>query len=504
MAIDLAQRRVNDFQQRCGRYGETALHLAYHAALPVALNAELLHLLRINFFLDPPEPLPSTVEFEFLLSPLCREIDEGLYEIEPEIRDRLLAGLSQTYPTERTRDIATLLWQYIDHHSPWSDRVELERAQQLTALNFLNPQKAQQWLAEVETEVSQGQVAAREWYVAMRQEINNVALAVLNEFIEGLEAGNQASRWIAKSSSQLKEAAIKQVLYQFPEIRGRAAEKELDDFSFSIEQFLEQIAHALEWGDYSILHEPQISLVFDSFPLYMVAFQHIKAILPQQSLPPEVTKQIEVCLDYLLSRLDCLPATPQQISNLTDIDITEVSAKIMSLPDELKPIFDRIAQHQQTAEDMKMLRQHLSTSTQLVSQQGKYNVNLEQGQDIHIGDRIYQGADAETIRNIVQAMVQELQAPPDEAPVNEPMAEATQMSSGQRQRLEQRQSTLQAGWDLRDQKIQRLRSALAIEAGTSVKFQLEREIAEEEVQLAQLSEALDQIERTITAAVLPG
>ena len=173
MAIDQAQRRVQAFQQRCGEYGEAALHLAYHAALPVALNAELLHLLRINFFLDPPEILPYTVEFEFLLSPLCREIDEGLYEIEPEIRDVLLAGLSQTYDAQRTRDIATLLWQYVDRHSPWSDRVELERAQQLTALNFLNPEKAQQWLVTVETEVSQGQVAAREWFVAMRQDIEN-------------------------------------------------------------------------------------------------------------------------------------------------------------------------------------------------------------------------------------------------------------------------------------------------------------------------------------------
>jgi len=175
MAIDQAQRRVHDFQQRCGEYGEAALHLAYHAALPVALNAELLHLLRINFFLDPPEILPYTVEFEFLLSSLCREIDEGLYEIEPDIRDVLLAGLSQTYPAQRTRDIATLLWQYVDHHSPWSDRMELERAQQLTALNFLNPEKAQQWLVTVETEVSQGQVAAREWFIAMRQDIENQA-----------------------------------------------------------------------------------------------------------------------------------------------------------------------------------------------------------------------------------------------------------------------------------------------------------------------------------------
>lgn len=172
---DRVQRRVNEFQQRCGEYGEVALHLAYHAALPVALNAELLHFLRINFFLDPPEVLPYTVEFEFLLSPLCREIDEGLYEIEPEIRNVLLAGLTQTYGTERIRDIATLLWQYVEHRSPWEDRVELERAQQLTALNFLNPEKAHQWLETVGTEVSQEQVAAREWFVAMRQDIESQA-----------------------------------------------------------------------------------------------------------------------------------------------------------------------------------------------------------------------------------------------------------------------------------------------------------------------------------------
>jgi DNA polymerase III delta prime subunit len=176
----------------------------------------------------------------------------------------------------------------------------------------------------------------------------------------------------------------------------------------------------------------------------------------------------------------------------------------MSLLDELKPIFDRIAQHQQTDAEIEVLRQYLSADGQLVSQQGKYAVNLGQGQDIHIGDRIYQGADAETIRNIVRAMMQELQAQPDVAPVTEPTAEATQMSSGQRQRMEQRQATLQAEWDLRNQKLQRLRSALAIEAGTSIKFQLEKELAEEEAQLAQLSEALDQIERTITAAIPSG
>lgn len=216
---DRAQRRVNEFQQRCGEYGEAALHLAYHAALPVALNAELLHLFRINFFLDPPEVLPYTVEFEFLLSPLCREIDEGLYEIEPEIRDVLLAGLTQTYGTERTRDIATLLWQYVERQDTWSDRVELERAQQLTALSFLNPEKAQQWLETVETEVSQGQVTAREWFIAMRQEIENQGQLRQEredealEFLPALSFLSREQQLQFKQQATIKQFRLGQVIW---------------------------------------------------------------------------------------------------------------------------------------------------------------------------------------------------------------------------------------------------------------------------------------------------
>jgi hypothetical protein len=169
----------------------------------------------------------------------------------------------------------------------------------------------------------------------------------------------------------------------------------------------------------------------------------------------------------------------------------------MSLPDALQPILDRIAQHQQTDADMAILRQYLSSGGQVVSQQGKYAVNVGQGQDIQVGDRIYQGADAETIRTIVRAILQELAAPPNVAPAAAPAPSATKMSSGQRQRLEQRRATLQSDWDLRNRKIQRFRSSLAIEAGTSVKFQLETELAEAEAQLTQLSAELDQIDLTL-------
>jgi hypothetical protein len=106
MLIEQAKKRVEDFEKD---YGEVALQLAFHAALPVALSADLLHLLRINFFLDPPRTLSYTAEFELLLSPLCEEIGEGLYEIKPEIRNILLKKLYLLDQGIRLKEVASRL-----------------------------------------------------------------------------------------------------------------------------------------------------------------------------------------------------------------------------------------------------------------------------------------------------------------------------------------------------------------------------------------------------------
>ncbi|AVH63784.1 NACHT domain-containing protein [Nostoc sp. 'Peltigera membranacea cyanobiont' N6] len=82
----------------------------------------------------------------------------------------------------------------------------------------------------------------------------------------------------------------------------------------------------------------------------------------------------------------------------------------MTTPEELNAILERIVKKQQTEADITVLRTWLSGSGQIVSQQGKYAVNLGQGQEIHIGDRIYQGADAEIIREIVRSLLEELKA----------------------------------------------------------------------------------------------
>jgi NACHT domain/Effector-associated domain 10 len=64
----------------------------------------------------------------------------------------------------------------------------------------------------------------------------------------------------------------------------------------------------------------------------------------------------------------------------------------MMIPEPLHSILERIAQHQQTAEDLEVLRRSLHQVGKLlqwVSQDGKFNVNIGEivGGQVHIGDR---------------------------------------------------------------------------------------------------------------------
>jgi len=78
----------------------------------------------------------------------------------------------------------------------------------------------------------------------------------------------------------------------------------------------------------------------------------------------------------------------------------------MMTPDELSAILERITQHQQTEQDLEMLRRSLRLAdsvVQSVSQDGKFNTNVGQitGGEVHIGDRTHQSADAESIKKVL-------------------------------------------------------------------------------------------------------
>jgi len=161
----IAERRLKQFQQK---FGKAMVEFATHAALPVVLNSELVHLLRINFFYSDTS-ISYLTEAEFLLSSFCREIGEDLYEIEPAMRTVLLQKLYQQRP-KHIKEIAALLWQYTKRYTPWRTREGLQNAQLLTALNFLDAQKASAWFQEVEALDKALSQEDREWFVAMKKQ----------------------------------------------------------------------------------------------------------------------------------------------------------------------------------------------------------------------------------------------------------------------------------------------------------------------------------------------
>jgi hypothetical protein len=163
MSPDVINKRLKQFQQK---FGETALDLASHAALPVVLNSELVHLLRINFF--DSKLVDDTIEADLLLSSLCREIGEDLYEIDPSMRKILLQRLNEKEGHQRIKEIATLLLQYTERFAPWRIQDKLQQAQLLTALNFLDYQKATEWFQKVEASYQALSSGEREWFVAMK------------------------------------------------------------------------------------------------------------------------------------------------------------------------------------------------------------------------------------------------------------------------------------------------------------------------------------------------
>jgi predicted NACHT family NTPase len=82
----------------------------------------------------------------------------------------------------------------------------------------------------------------------------------------------------------------------------------------------------------------------------------------------------------------------------------------MSVQDDLSAIFDRIANGKETDGYLQALRELFRKYNCLDAVQlGKYNVNIGQGQDIHIGDRTYVTWNDEAIQALIE-VVQKLQS----------------------------------------------------------------------------------------------
>jgi tetratricopeptide (TPR) repeat protein len=81
----------------------------------------------------------------------------------------------------------------------------------------------------------------------------------------------------------------------------------------------------------------------------------------------------------------------------------------MTLPPDVNTFLDRIAEGKHTETEMAALQQFLSAGEGLNTLNlGKYNVNIEQGQDIQIGDRVYVDWNDEAIQSLIEIVQKQL------------------------------------------------------------------------------------------------
>jgi CHAT domain len=92
------------------------------------------------------------------------------------------------------------------------------------------------------------------------------------------------------------------------------------------------------------------------------------------------------------------------------------------------------------------------------------------------------------------ASVQDLQLV---KPSPEPSPVPTNLTPGQRRRILQELESLQPQYDTLNEKIKRLRRDLAIQAGTAVQFQLEKELERSEAERDQLAQKIEELENKL-------
>jgi tetratricopeptide (TPR) repeat protein/predicted MPP superfamily phosphohydrolase len=146
MVMDLAREQVLVFARR---FGEMHATLAMHAALPLGLTPELLHLIRINFVPDAP----WIAEADLLLSALCQQAGGDLYEMNSDVREFLIEELQSDSGLGRARinQVAEFLSLYAERAMRMTNAVDVRhflRVQQWVALAYRDSEKAAEVLAE--------------------------------------------------------------------------------------------------------------------------------------------------------------------------------------------------------------------------------------------------------------------------------------------------------------------------------------------------------------------
>ncbi len=86
---------------------------------------------------------------------------------------------------------------------------------------------------------------------------------------------------------------------------------------------------------------------------------------------------------------------------------------------------------------------------------------------------------------------------PTETSTATPILVKTGLTSGEKRRLRQRKDAIEPEYEIRSEKLKRLKASFAIETDTAVNFKLEKQILEEEAKISQLGDELDEIEEKL-------
>ena len=148
-----ATRRIESFRQR---FGDGHFYLACHAALPLALTPDLLYSLWANFQRDTHGEaieIPWIAVADLMLSNLCKEVGNELYEMDQAVRDDLLSQLQSDprFGLERIQALADFVMAYVEQQldSPNLDVRDLATGQKWRALAYKHPSEAAHSIATV-------------------------------------------------------------------------------------------------------------------------------------------------------------------------------------------------------------------------------------------------------------------------------------------------------------------------------------------------------------------
>ena len=146
-----AIRKITLFEKR---FGQSHLYLAYHAAFPLALTPDLLYRLWANFQRDIDGrflSVPWIAVSDILLSSLCEEVGQELYEMDMAVRNELLKRLQadKNLGQQRIRELADFLLEYVRKQlqSNDPDIQDFAKAQRWTVLAYTKPGEAARELA---------------------------------------------------------------------------------------------------------------------------------------------------------------------------------------------------------------------------------------------------------------------------------------------------------------------------------------------------------------------